>query len=85
MSKLELFELPESVQVIAADMLKQQMNLVSNGEWCAEAKRIANAFLALYESTDVEVKIQGAVTISKDDIESAIAQKFPGNKVRVAW
>lgn len=63
MSKVKFIDLPEGVQVIAADMLKQQMECVVNGEWCAEATRIANAFLAMYASSEEEVTIQGAVTI----------------------
>ncbi|HHK4128779.1 TPA: hypothetical protein ACQTWV_000394 [Enterobacter roggenkampii] len=58
MNKLEFSDLPESVQIIAAEILKQQMNCCGQSEWPGEAKRIAKAFLALYEGTDTDIKLE---------------------------
>lgn len=78
MSKVKFIDLPEGVQIMAADMLKQQMECVVNGEWCAEATRIANAFLSMYESSAADVTIEGKLTFTKEQLDAAFKHQSPG-------
>lgn len=69
MNKLEFCELPESVQIIAAEVLKQQMNCCGQSEWAGEAKRIAKAFLAMYECADADIKLEVTPLFTQEQLD----------------
>ena len=83
MNKLEFSDLPESVQIIAAEILKQQMNCCGQSEWPGEAKRIAKAFLALYEGTDTDIKLEVMSTFTQEQLDALreYVNRQPAQKV----
>lgn len=81
MNKLELMDLPDSVQLKAADCLMRFMEVSESGKWVEEAKLISAAFLAMYESTEVKVTIQGAVTVTDTDLAGVVLSKLPGSSL----
>ena len=83
MNKLEFCELPESVQIIAAETLKQQMNCCGQSEWSGEAKGIAKAFLALYEGTDADIKLEVRSTFTQEQLDALreYVNRQPASKI----
>ncbi|HCR2010166.1 TPA: hypothetical protein ONC52_001988 [Enterobacter asburiae] len=64
MSKVEFRDLPECVQLVAANLLRQQMEIDDTEKWGATAQKISAAFLKMYESND-------GITIQNHGLEMA--------------
>ncbi len=67
MSKVEFRDLPECVQLVAANLLRQQMESDDTETWGATAQKISAAFLTMYVSNDdVTIQNYGLKMITRD-------------------
>lgn len=83
MNKLDFSDLPESVQIIAAEMLKQQMSCCGQSEWSGEAKRIAKAFLAMYGCADADIKLEVTPSFTQEQLDALreYCNRHPSSKI----